>query len=45
MTSWGKGALALGKYLEEKYGRDSMLMLVDEGSGMTERYGQVCREE
>ncbi|KAJ9105002.1 hypothetical protein QFC20_004443 [Naganishia adeliensis] len=38
------GALALGKYLEEKYGRDSMLMLVDEGSGMTERYGQTFAE-
>lgn len=33
--------MALGHYLEEKYGKDSMLMLVDEGSGLEERFGQV----
>jgi Gly-Xaa carboxypeptidase len=36
-----QGAMALGKHLEERYGKDSMLMLVDEGSGLEERYGQV----
>ncbi|GHJ90046.1 hypothetical protein NliqN6_6448 [Naganishia liquefaciens] len=38
------GAMALGQYLEEKYGKDSMLMLVDEGSGLQERYGQMIAE-
>lgn len=33
--------MALGQYLEEKYGKNSMLMLVDEGSGLDERFGQV----
>ncbi|KAJ9113981.1 hypothetical protein QFC22_005799 [Naganishia vaughanmartiniae] len=35
------GAAALGKHLEKKYGKDSMFMLVDEGSGLDERYGQT----
>jgi Gly-Xaa carboxypeptidase len=39
-----QGAMALGKHLEERYGKDSMLMLVDEGSGLEERYGQVRLE-
>ncbi|KAJ9120378.1 hypothetical protein QFC24_005335 [Naganishia onofrii] len=38
------GAAALGKHLEQKYGKDSMLMLVDEGSGLEERYGQTIAE-
>jgi hypothetical protein len=36
--------MALGKHLEKRYGKDSMLMLVDEGSGLEERYGQVRLE-
>jgi Gly-Xaa carboxypeptidase len=39
-----QGAMALGKHLEKRYGKDSMLMLVDEGSGLEERYGQVRLE-
>lgn len=31
----------LGIWLEEKYGKDSMAILVDEGSGMTNFYGEV----
>lgn len=36
-----QGALYLGKWLEEKYGKDSMALLIDEGSGMEELFGQV----
>jgi Gly-Xaa carboxypeptidase len=35
------GATNLGYWIEDKYGKDSMCMLVDEGSGMTEVWGQV----
>ncbi|ORY35731.1 hypothetical protein BCR39DRAFT_511770 [Naematelia encephala] len=35
------GALNLGIWLEEKYGKDSFAILVDEGSGLYEAWGQV----
>lgn len=35
------GAFNLNKWLEEKYGQDSMAILVDEGSGMIPMYGQL----
>lgn len=31
----------LGIWLEEKYGKDSVAMLVDEGSGMEHLWGQL----
>ncbi len=37
-----QGAYNLAQWLEEKYGPDSMAMLVDEGSGLTDLWGQVC---
>ncbi|WVQ79778.1 hypothetical protein IAT38_001878 [Cryptococcus sp. DSM 104549] len=40
--SGGKvGALNLGFWLEEKYGKDSISILVDEGNGVTESWGQL----
>jgi len=36
-----KGALNLGIWLEEKYGKDSIAMLVDEGSNMQYLWGQL----
>jgi Gly-Xaa carboxypeptidase len=35
------GALNIGKWLEDKYGADSMAMLIDEGSGIVDVYGQM----
>lgn len=34
-------AASLGEWILEKYGKDSMFMLVDEGNGMSEEYGQL----
>jgi len=34
------GATALNEWLEAKYGADSMAILVDEGSGIVDVYGQ-----
>jgi len=36
-----QGALYLGQWLEEKYGKDSMALLIDEGSGIEDFFGQV----
>jgi Gly-Xaa carboxypeptidase len=36
-----QGAYYLNEFLEAKYGKDSMWLLVDEGNGITEQYGQV----
>lgn len=36
-----QGAYALGQWIEEKYGKDSISMLVDEGSGISESWGEV----
>jgi acetylornithine deacetylase/succinyl-diaminopimelate desuccinylase-like protein len=36
-----KGAMNLGIWLEEKYGKDSVAMLVDEGSNMEFLWGQL----
>ncbi|BEI80149.1 hypothetical protein CcaverHIS002_0106780 [Cutaneotrichosporon cavernicola] len=35
------GAYHMGKWLEAKYGKDSMALIVDEGGGMGELFGQV----
>ncbi|WWD19241.1 hypothetical protein CI109_103699 [Kwoniella shandongensis] len=35
------GALHLGQWIEEKYGKDSIAMLVDEGNGVSEVWGQL----
>ncbi|WWD19722.1 hypothetical protein CI109_104186 [Kwoniella shandongensis] len=35
------GAPAISKYLLEKYGKDSMSLLIDEGSGLIETWGQT----
>ncbi|WWC71375.1 uncharacterized protein I206_105330 [Kwoniella pini CBS 10737] len=37
----GNGALAISKYIEEKYGRDSIAILVDEGGNLEEAFGQT----
>lgn len=36
-----QGAYNLGQWIEKKYGPDSIAMLVDEGNGMKEVWGQV----
>ena len=38
-----QGAYNLGQWLEAKYGSDSMAMLVDEGNGVSNLWGQVSR--
>ena len=40
-TGGKRGATSLSAWLETKYGRDSMAMQVDEGSGMMEVWGQL----
>ncbi|WVQ72089.1 hypothetical protein IAR50_001634 [Cryptococcus sp. DSM 104548] len=35
------GAYHIGQWLEDKYGKDSMAMLVDEGNGVQEVWGQL----
>ncbi|ORY32180.1 putative carboxypeptidase s precursor [Naematelia encephala] len=35
------GAILISKYLKEKYGDNSIALLVDEGSGLVESYGQA----
>ncbi|WVQ95136.1 hypothetical protein IAU59_002230 [Kwoniella sp. CBS 9459] len=35
------GAYHLGQWIEEKYGKDSMSILVDEGNGLQEAFGQL----
>ncbi|WWC63504.1 uncharacterized protein I303_106107 [Kwoniella dejecticola CBS 10117] len=37
----GNGALAISQHIEEKYGRDSIAILVDEGGGLEEAFGQT----
>ncbi len=34
------GAPAINRYLTDKYGKDSMALLIDEGSGLVETWGQ-----
>jgi hypothetical protein len=34
----------LNEWIENKYGKDSIAMLVDEGSGTEDIYGQVSRK-
>ncbi|WVW85411.1 hypothetical protein I302_107449 [Kwoniella bestiolae CBS 10118] len=37
----GNGALALSHLIEEKYGKDSIAILIDEGNGVDEAWGQL----